>query len=137
MGCQWIKNLVNAVVNLVATTEQPIPKNQPIVALNTGFDEESWLAMKEKQQQIQLVQIKLQYLQQIKNHSYQIPDHKLDYPKAKQLYDFIENVQIIISLDNFELQSWYCQQERQIQEELELLRREFKDDWQPISSKIT
>lgn len=145
MDWQWLKKMGKVVGNTakgygsseVAITDKPVKNSgQTPIAQTTGvhlwveFQQE----VEERQQQIKLAQMKLQYIQQLPEQGFRKQIAKLNHPQAKELQEFIYRVQVAkINDSHQDFNVWRFEQEKQLQGELEEYRAQTQEEWQPIS----
>ncbi|MGL6136372.1 MAG: tetratricopeptide repeat protein, partial [Planktothrix sp.] len=91
--------------------------NTDIVVVNNA-------AMEEKRQQIQLLQIKLQYIKNQENQEFQAQQGELNHQRQKELEEYIQSVNLEIQKSNIEFQRWRFEQEKTLQSELATYSRE-------------
>ncbi|WP_017718366.1 tetratricopeptide repeat protein [Kamptonema formosum] len=148
MVWEWLRNVVKTVADtakFILAAQMYIPDRQAESAQLTIAANR---VLADRRDEMQVAQLKLQYLQQAQNREFQgylaepsreqskyLPDKnqaflaewaKLNQERAKELQDYILNAQIVIYEKNIDFQQWRLEQEKALQLQLLELNHQFQ-----------
>lgn len=148
MVWNWLKNVGKAIVNTAQAVYTPQVYTANKQRENTVAIVQSNTALAERREEMQVAQLKLQYIQEKERQQYQAEQSYLSHQRAKEsqerqlvfqaeqarlsqarqeeLQKYIQQVQIIINDKNLDFQRWRFEQEKSLQLEILQLNQNFQ-----------